>query len=457
MAIRRFYFFIVICLLSLFLIGCSSSDVEEETIESPTTDFEGEGSLESEEEEDVAELEGELNLEEEEGDFGEEDFGELPEDSLDQEEPSSIGDLPDTPVTEEDPSTIPEFPAEPLAETDESLSPPVADDPSFATGGETVTPDFGDSAFSPSFDTPSVPQRIPVKKIKTYPFTRGGILANAVYIARSGDNLSSISQTIYGNDRTSELLTVNPNLHRGVDVGDKVYYNSPNRPQDGENLFFYYEDIGAIPQQHTTSRNENIRDLAESLFGERESWKELWATNPDVQSKWTLPAGLVLRHWANASVSGGPPMPMAGEQPPPAEEIPPVQEEQPPFEEVPDVAMDTTQGDLPPPPDIPQPPPGAEDLPPDFPPPDEGPQGPPPFDQNAGGDPPPPPPPPPDLGMGEVPVSADDGALGMTGDDESLLLLLIGVVIMMFVLLIAIRKRSKRRRKMRVDLGETQV
>lgn len=464
MILRSYYLSIIVYLfLASLMIGCSSSDVEEEVPAPPTAGDEGFDDEEFEgdpsEAEDIAELEGELDLEEPGEEFGE-DFSGLPDEALGQDDsppdPSSIAGLPDAPIEQGDSSELPPLPLE----DDTSTSFPTTD-----TGESLAVPDtdpFGatdDSTFAGTVD--AGPQRIPVKKIKTYPFNRGGILANAVYIARQGDDLSSISQTIYGTDRTSDLLTVNPNLHRGVDVGDKVYYNSPNRPQDSNSLLFYYEDIGANPQEHITSGNENIRDLAETLFGERESWKELWATNMDVESKWSLPDGLALRHWASASTASALPPP-----PPPVADSPPIEEGPPPpsqdANEFPDMAMDTTQGDIPmPPPPFEEGPPGGEALPP------PGEPGPPggdmPFDDTADGGIPPPPPPPsaPDLGsaqdFGGSPMSgqSDTGLLGL-GEDESLIFLLVGVVIVMFVLIIAIRKKSKRR-KMRVDLGDTQI
>ena len=438
----KFYSLIIhsFCIIFLCLLGCSSSNVEDEASEAPTAqeDTFGDEAEGVDEYGDAVEFTDELELEEGEIGDGEAIADGLPEDppALDVSEPSVLPPLPeDAPLVSEEESGLPSLP---VAAQDDVLPGPdltvTEPSPNLSSLGTAGDSDF----LAPA----GVPQKIPVKKIKSYPYRRAGVLVNAVYIARSGDDLSSISQKIFGTDHTADLLSVNPNLHRGVDVGDKVYYNSPNRPNDSENLLFYYEDIGAQSQQYNVARNDNIRDLAEQFFGERESWKELWATNPEVESKWTLSEGLVLRYWASAV--SAPPLD-------PPEEV--VQEDvhplTPPMPEevgVPDLAGDITSGEIPPSQPSEEPSLGEELSPPTFP--------------DTAGEVPPPPPvpdplsePPPPLGMSEPPAN---GMGDLLEDDTSLMILVIGIVIVMFGLLIAIRKKSKRR-KMRVDIGDTQI
>ncbi len=138
---------------------------------------------------------------------------------------------------------------------------------------------------------------VPVVKIKTDPFYRNERLMNAVYIARPDDSLGSISQKIYGEDRSKEMLADNGHLEKGIDPGDKVYYNSPNRSDDRTNLKFYYEDIGLPPQFYKTKDSDNMRRLGTKLLGFSEGWKEIWAINPQVDSKTILPSGMELKYW----------------------------------------------------------------------------------------------------------------------------------------------------------------
>jgi hypothetical protein len=146
-------------------------------------------------------------------------------------------------------------------------------------------------------EMPGAPGWVPVVKIKTDPFFRNQRLMNAVYIVRPDDSMDSISQKIYGSDRVKELNDDNPHLAKGIDPGDKVYYNSPNRSEDRSTVKFYYDDVGLKPQIYRTVANDNMRRLGVKLLGFKEGWKEIWAINPSVDSKTILPSGLELRYW----------------------------------------------------------------------------------------------------------------------------------------------------------------
>ena len=305
---------------------------------------------------------------------------------------------------------------------------------------------------------------IPVKKIKSEPYDKASRLVNAVYIVRDGDSLSSISSKIYGTpDRESELLEINPNLANKISVGDKVYYNSPNRPDDRGRLLSYYEDSNLPPNVYSAKRGENIRDIAENILGNRNSWKELWAKNIDLEEseKWTLAQDREIAYWPAGAVAAAPPasdMPVGPEGGAPTDMPPP-----PPS---------NMMGDMPPPPsnmmgDMPPP---ASDMMGDIPPPP-----PPPSDMM--GDMPPPPPPPSDM-MGDMPPPPPPPALADTDDNQGttasggvmdklpgggdkVTILAAGVVLITLVLLVAIRKRAKARQR---DIentaglgGETQI
>lgn len=134
--------------------------------------------------------------------------------------------------------------------------------------------------------TRQVQSWIPVKKMKEAPFRQNDILLNALYIVREGDNFKSIGEKIYGKGSANNLAKVNPFLNpKRLKVGEKVYYNSPNRPNDENTMLFYYEDIGVNPQYREVNTGENIRTIAQELLGHPRSWMELWATNAEVVSK----------------------------------------------------------------------------------------------------------------------------------------------------------------------------
>lgn len=205
---------------------------------------------------------------------------------------------------------------------------------------------YSDSSYSDSSTTADAgydsgyaeaPKYVPVKKIAAAPYTKNGVLVNAVYLARPGDDLASISQKIWGTDNTSAILNVNPNLANSVKVGDKVYYNSPKRPQDSSTLLTYYEDNGIPAQTYTSQPGDNIRVVSKNLLGDAASWKEVWATNFEVESKAEIAGGIQLRYWPDGAVAA-PSLPtMAETAPEPV--APPIEEAPMMPEPTSDVAM----------------------------------------------------------------------------------------------------------------------
>ena len=190
---------------------------------------------------------------------------------------------------------------------------------------------------------------IPLRKIRTTPYNRGGYLANAVYIARPDEDLTAISQKIFNStEQTEQLRALNPHLSgREVTVGDKVYYQSPNRAQDASNLLFYYQDIGASPEYYTLQPGDDIRKVSYRLLGHPKSWKEIWATNPDIVSKGSVAGSISIQYWPDGVSAGVPPSPSQEEY---------AEQPAPPMEEDP-VGSDLADSDFPPS----EPPLGQED------------------------------------------------------------------------------------------------
>jgi hypothetical protein len=151
--------------------------------------------------------------------------------------------------------------------------------------------------------TRQVQSWIPVKKMKDEPYRQNGILLNALYIVREGENFKTIGEKIYGQGSASNLAKLNPFLNpRRLKVGEKVYYNSPNRPNDENSMLFYYDDIGRTPQYRQVEVGENIRDVSQKLLGHPRSWMEIWATNPEVVSKATVERAYRVKYFSKNNV-----------------------------------------------------------------------------------------------------------------------------------------------------------
>ena len=139
---------------------------------------------------------------------------------------------------------------------------------------------------------------LPVRKMQTVPYSKNGVLVNSIYFVRPGDSLASIGSKIYGNGSAVDFTLVNPHLKAGsLKVGQKVYYNSPNRSQDRSRLLTYYEDVRMPAQTYSASKGENIRTVAKNLLGHPRSWMEIWASNQQIQEKWALSAPHQIRYW----------------------------------------------------------------------------------------------------------------------------------------------------------------
>lgn len=269
-----------------------------------------------------------------------------------------------------------------------------------------------------------------LQKIPEKPWKQSGMLLNAVYFARPNDTIESISQMIYGSDKTEDLKKANAQLRkREPKPSEKIFYNSPIRPSDEDRLLTYYEDMGMQPETYTAQSGDNIVKVSKDLLGYDNAWKEIWPINP-VESKGALDEGTQLRYWK------GPAAQAAAPTPPPPPPMPEPTEAAPPPT---NVAGNTAE--MPPPP------------PPDMPPPSEVPPPPPPLEAA----PPPPPPPPMAEEPPPPPPKRPKSVEGETMDsDTTIALAVIAVAAAGLGGLLVVRKR-RRQKEMERAFGDTQV
>ncbi len=337
-----------------------------------------------------------------------------------------------------------------VADSSEVAPPPIEEAPAPApdTSVAAVDPGLSATEEKPMAAAPVESRpKASLKKVPAEPFYEGGQLLNAVYVARPGDNYRKISTMIYGDaSRHKDLRAANPSIGT-LKPGNKVYYNSPQRPSDTTAMKTYYEDMGLQPEVYVAKEGDNIRKVSKQLLGYDNAWQEVWSTNPAVESKQELMAGTELRYWKAAPAAGAPaPVTnvaandMAAPSAPPIDDMPPPPDMAANMPPPPPSDMDTNAGagsvamnDLPPPP--------AEMAPPRPPPVEMAPPPPPPMAQA---------PPPP---VAKAPTMGEDG---MSNDDMMMGLAGIGIVAAGIAAIMVIRKR-RQQKEMQAAFGDTQI
>ena len=358
-------------------------------------------------------------------------------------------------------SVIEAGPAEVVAETsplvESSGQTPLIE----GSGSETNTSDYSAPVAKTGNDT--------LKKMAlTTPYQTPAGWVNTVYMARPGETLKDISQKIFAADKVKDLKKIAENSYlkwRSVKPGDKLYYVSPNRPDDSAKTLFYYEDMGMVPETYIAKKGDNLKKVAKETLGYKNAYMEMWAANP-VDSKGKLTEGETLRYWRSASgvtnntmasntaKSGAAQLvdaPPAGQfAPPPTAEAPPLPEAAPPTEMP--VPPDATAS-LPPPPSMDQQPMPAMDAPP--------------VEAATASLPPPPPPPPAEMAppppMDDMasakPKVSDNQELSEVGalDNDTMMSLGAVGVLTAALAFALIRRKKKKAAEMAAAMNETHV
>ncbi|MDG0814862.1 LPXTG cell wall anchor domain-containing protein [Bdellovibrio svalbardensis] len=385
----------------------------------------------------------------------------LPEDALGESAPKAesqaIAAAPATPAPVETTSNE-ALPADPFAENTaaaEIAPPPAESNTTIVDSGTTTTPEsvpmLESTTTTTTVETPA-PKKASasLQKVATAPWKVGKTWFNTVYFARPGDSLASISQMIYGADKTAELKKGNATFKsRSVKPGDKVYYNSPHRPDDSARMITFYEDNGVAPEVYVAKSGDNIRKVSKNLLGYPNAWKEVWATN-SIDSKDAIPEGTELHFWKGGNVAAAPAAPAQPDMqmaPPPAQEMPAAPTElagQAPLGEAPHQA----QAEIPPPPPMPE---QAPEMAPPPPPPD--------MAQNQMAPPPPPPPaeainpPPPPQKKHQM----EEAPAGGMDNDTTLALAVVGLAAAGLAGLIVMRKKRKQKEAEQQAMEHTHV
>ncbi len=445
--------YVIITLAALFFIGgtgCTSkkasddsadveSGVDDESLESAEA-TENNEDLDSGSGEALADSGGgdELAADEQLPDDGAAGGGDVVAENAEDLEP---GDLAETPPADESlaASETPPPAEDSLASSDAPAADMGGDaPPADVAPTETPAPEVAATP-EPSYTDDAPKPVMSLKKIAAQPYKQGKTLVNAVYLVRDGDTAESISQKVFAStDYVKELCRINAyNCGRGLKVGDKMYYNSPQRPNDDTVVKTFYEDAGVQPQMYSAKQGDNIRRVGKELLGHERSWMELWATN-EVESKGDLDEGTQLKYWPSSEVAA--PAMAANEAAPANAGAPPAEDQGAPSDQA---ALPQDQGM----PADPSAAPPAEDLAMNNPPPADMGQDqlpPAPDAASAAGtiEPPPPPPPPPPADMAQA-----GGDISAADPNQQNFMLGVGAVLLLAAaaLFISIRKKRARR------------
>ena len=416
----RKIFVLLLCITSaLYLTNCSSKGSED-----------GESAVEESSEEGIEETTAEA------GEASPSEEGKTAEAPVEGTAEAPVAELtaPETSPASEAPPQLPD--TQSIAATESA--PPAPPTPIDTTAGIALGDSSSSSMSAPTEPSTPKPAPAPYRKVAEAPFESGGKMMNSVYLVRKGDTWSKVAEKVLNSkSETKALKKWNGSLsHRELKIGDKVYYSSPNRPDDTGKILTYFQDKGDIPQTYIAKEGDNLKSVAKDLLGREDYWKELWATN-SFDSKGSLSAGTEIQYWKSAGLSSSeqnksadtfakaemaPPPPPAMNEPPPP---PPPMEEPPPPPPPP-------QGNMAPPAEPPQ----VNNMAMNEPPPP-----PPPPPNNI---PPPPPPPmaeesPTDPG---VTPEGEEGAESTQDDMIPLLAGGVGVVLLLVVFIVIRRRKS---------------
>lgn len=290
---KKLVLLLVLGLFTLSHTGCTSGDSaedEEASVEQADSEESGDAS------EDVEKATEEVASQDSQATDQAQTSETLPEDAIGEPLDSTKSSDSGVTLLDEKPA---ETPTEQQSQTITNTTPEPPVETPAPTSTDSSSQNVTELTPAPA-TTEEKPKPVPasLQKVAMKPWKVGKTWFNAVYFARPGDTIKSISQNIYGANKVSLLKKGNPFLNnRSVKPGDKVYYNSPKRPEDSENMQTYYEENGLAPEVYVSKAGDDIKKISKDLLGFDNAWKEIWASNLSVESKGSLPEGTELRYW----------------------------------------------------------------------------------------------------------------------------------------------------------------
>jgi nucleoid-associated protein YgaU len=128
--------------------------------------------------------------------------------------------------------------------------------------------------------------------VRSRPFESGGSLLNGFYFTRAEDqSWVDLAQKLYGDPAKAEDLRL-WNGGSSLRVGTLIYYSSPFRPQDAEQMKSFSQDYGLGTEGYAIQRGDTLSRIAAFRYGGAQSWKEIAAENPELRSPDRIDPGM---------------------------------------------------------------------------------------------------------------------------------------------------------------------
>jgi hypothetical protein len=174
--------------------------------------------------------------------------------------------------------------------------------------GEVITPDDTSSTTAVSAAIPSETEETTEApapqayrgarqvKVERSPFEKAGFIMNSFYLVQNAqEDYASLSVKIYGRPDRATLLKKWNTLNT-LKVGSVVYYNSPFRHNDNNQMLSFAEDFGFANEKIAVRRGDSLSSIAQKLYGDAQAWRVIAALNPELSNPDLIEVGQQLAY-----------------------------------------------------------------------------------------------------------------------------------------------------------------
>lgn len=117
-------------------------------------------------------------------------------------------------------------------------------------------------------------------RIAPRPFIKEDRVMNAYIFVRSEQSWQELSQLLYGDVAFADTLAT-WNSAAPLKSGTLVYYNSPFRPEDQDEMKSFENDFGMTLESVTVEKGDSLSLIGQRLYGDVDTWREIASLNQD--------------------------------------------------------------------------------------------------------------------------------------------------------------------------------